>query len=196
MAHSDVEVCNAGLIAIGAKPIMSLSDNVKTARLCKNRFEHCRDAVLRMHPWNCAIKRVVLSPLVGAPAFGFDARFQIPSDCLRVLTVSPEDDVEYRIESNEILADESSLDLKYIRQVVNSAELDEGAAESIGAYLAWKIAFSLTESATVEQIAEKNFEKTFKRAKTHDAQEDDVVVIETDTWIGARQSEPIGRSNR
>ncbi len=150
MAHSDVEICNAGLIAIGSRPIMSLDDDVKSARLCKNRFEHCRNAVLRMHPWKCATTRVVLSPLTGAPVFGFDARFQVPSDCLKVQAVSPEDAVEYRLESNEILCDESGIDLIYTKEITDSAALDTGSAESIGAYIAWKIAFSLTESANIE----------------------------------------------
>ncbi|MDF3613690.1 hypothetical protein P3S34_26705, partial [Enterobacter hormaechei] len=71
--------------------------------------------LLRAHPWNCAIKRVVLSPVSGAPVFGYGYQFSLPGDLVRVLSVGePRDDIDYRIEGSRLLANIDVIRLRYI----------------------------------------------------------------------------------
>ena len=71
---SVVDICNEAMDLLGTATIISLTQNSKEARLCNRRFDTVRDAVLRAHPWNCAIVRQQLAKNTTAPAFGFYKR--------------------------------------------------------------------------------------------------------------------------
>ncbi|MCP6417776.1 hypothetical protein NL482_26825, partial [Klebsiella pneumoniae] len=75
------------LLALGAHPINSFDENTDHARLCSNLYPTVRNKLLRAHPWNCVVKRVVLSPVSTAPVFGFRFQFALPGDLLRVLSI-------------------------------------------------------------------------------------------------------------
>jgi len=114
MALTQVDVANGALIRLGvADPIVSLDDDTKPARLCKNRIEPAKKALLRYHPWNFAVKRVVLANLSTEPAFGYTYQAQLPSDFLRVVQVDDRR-TSYRIEGPTLLSHEPSLELRYI----------------------------------------------------------------------------------
>ncbi len=80
MPSSFVEIANSAIVKVGGRSIQSLDDDTVEAKTCKLRMEPCKRIVLRMHPWNFAIERVSLAPLVSTPAFEFSAEFQLPSD--------------------------------------------------------------------------------------------------------------------
>ena len=65
MATSVIEICNNALVDLGEEPITSLADNTKAARLCNQRWPAVRDAVLRAHPWNCAVTLARLAASAG-----------------------------------------------------------------------------------------------------------------------------------
>lgn len=63
MAQSDLAVSNLALALIGAKKITALNDTTtKEAIACNDYVDQCKKAVLRMHPWNFAIKRKKIAP--------------------------------------------------------------------------------------------------------------------------------------
>lgn len=72
MAASNIVICNSALTAIGTRRITSLSDPSREARVCNDNYDLCRLAVLRMHPWNFAATKVILSstPITGAVTSG------------------------------------------------------------------------------------------------------------------------------
>jgi len=55
---------------------------------CNRYYEQARDEVLVSHPWNEAKRRVIIAQEADDPIFGYDERYAIPSDCLRVLSVN------------------------------------------------------------------------------------------------------------
>ena len=67
MATSVIEICNNALLDLGEDAIMSLQDDSKAARLCNHRWPGVRDAVLRAHPWNCAMAQWELAAGTAAP---------------------------------------------------------------------------------------------------------------------------------
>ena len=67
---SIVEIGNIALVNLGEDTITSLSDDVKAARLINRRYAPIRDAVLRAHPWNCAMARAQLASVDPAPVWG------------------------------------------------------------------------------------------------------------------------------
>src|SRR3546814_8035552 len=84
------------------------------------------DLVIRSHPWNCATKRVVLSPDAAAPAFGYANRFQMPGDWLRTLAVTLDRYArpDYKREGNFYLCDADALQLRYIWNNENPGTYD------------------------------------------------------------------------
>src|SRR3989337_923448 len=91
---SNVERVNQALMYLGDKLINSLTESSTPARAANTLFGPTRNAVLRSHPWNCAIARQTLPVLAAAPDFGWDYQFTLPTDpyCLRVLAINDDED--------------------------------------------------------------------------------------------------------
>lgn len=186
MASSFVQIANSALIKVGADTITSFADGTTESNVVNARYEECRDIVLRMHPWNCAVTRVVLAALVTVPAYDFSTEYQLPADCLRVLDV--EGDVEYRIEGRKLLADSTPINLKYIRRITDPNELDVLCAEAIAFYLAYDISYKLMQSGDHRNAIYEGFLKVLRQAKTSDAQEDGLSTLEASYFLRSRLS--------
>lgn len=166
---STVEICNAALIKVGASTVISLEDGAKAAQLCAARWPAVRDATLRAHPWNCAIRRVRLAPLLEPPAFGFARQFQLPADCLRVLDVG-EAAEGHRCEGGRLLTDAEAVQLTYVRRVEDSEAFDPLLAETIAARLAAELAYPLANSTTLAEALWRAYDSRLREARSADAQ--------------------------
>lgn len=188
MAISIVEIANSALVKIGAANILSLDDDSREARLCKLRYNPVRKIVLRMHPWGCAIDRASLAPLAETPVSDFTHAFQLPSSCLRVLDVGS--DVFYRIEGRRILANATELQLQFIRDEEDVMKLDELLAEAIACYLAWDVAYALTQSNKARETAWSQFETIRRQAMSVNAQEERDHTLTAELFVEARTQGP------
>lgn len=65
MAQSELECANGALSKIGASRITALAGTDHVSVTMNERLPICKKAVLRMHPWNFAIKRKLLRPFQG-----------------------------------------------------------------------------------------------------------------------------------
>lgn len=188
MATSFVELANSALTKIGEQAILSFDDDSNAARVMKLRFEPVKKIVLRMHPWNCAIKRANLAPVVGAPVFEYSYAFNIPSDCLRILHVHL--DELYRIEQRQILANTNVLYIKYIMNVTEATQIDELLGEAIAAYLAWDTAFKITNKDDYRDRLWRDYELLLRKAKSVDAQEERDYEVQADEFLNSRYAPP------
>ena len=145
-----VTICNIALGRIGQNRIMSLDDASPAARYCRLFYEPTRDEVLRSHPWNFAKKRVKLSKLADAPAFGWANAFQLPADCLRPIRVNQwepyEADDNYVIEGDQILTDQDEVELLYIAQIEDTSLFDSLFVKALSVQLAAVLVTTLTGS--------------------------------------------------
>ena len=62
-----VSICSNALLLLGDKTINSLDEGTDRASLASNLYDSVRDSLLRSHPWNCAVKRVILAPDTETP---------------------------------------------------------------------------------------------------------------------------------
>ncbi|MCG8548238.1 MAG: hypothetical protein MJE12_28905 [Alphaproteobacteria bacterium] len=182
---STVDICNRGLQKLGERKITSLDDDVKAARECKRAFELVRDAVFRDHPWNSLLARASLAALSEAPAWGFGHQYQLPADCLRVLSVDGRS--EWRVEGRRILTDAGApLNILYVRQETDPMLYDLLLVEALASRLAAELAEPLTQSNTKKEFAERQYLDVLSRARRADAQESSARTLTRSSWLEAR----------
>lgn len=179
---SDVEIANRALQKLGEARISSLEDNIKAAREMKAAYSIVRNAELRAHRWNFAIKRVSLPALSSVPAHTFNQEFQLPSDCLRVLEVGNVrldlGGIDYRtgmeslfqIEGRKILSDLSApLPIRYVYEVTDSGQFDACFVDSFACRLAIETCEALTQSTSKKQEIKRDYMRSIRAAKLTDA---------------------------
>lgn len=166
---SEVSICSNALLLLGDKPISSLTENTDRARIASNLYPAVRDAMLRRHPWNCAVKRVTLSPEVATPDFDYAYQFAMPGDLMRILQVGEygcEDD--YQIEGLRILADTSVLRLRYVWKNTDVPSWDALLVDAITGEMAARMAYPITKSASLQQVMEAKVRDTLRQARAVD----------------------------
>ena len=172
MATSAVDICNSALNIIGASNIISLDEDSKAGRICKQRYPNVRDSVFRSHPWNCLINRVQLTANTSAPTFEFQYQYDLPADpfCLRVIKLEFLETV-YRIEGRKLLTNESQLKLIYVDRNENVSDYDMLLSESIAAAMASDLAYPLVGSNTLAQQMYDMYQRKLSEARFVDSTE-------------------------
>lgn len=192
MSISEVDICNMGLLEVGAKPkIASLTEDSDNARLCNQFYAPVRDAVLRGHLWNCAIHRATVTALADAPDSDYDHQYQLPTNpyCLRLLQVGDSDHQPtiWRVEGRKFLTDEDSPPIVYIKRITDTNEFDALLVDAISIRLAIKFATSVTNSRKMTTDLIEQYERiTLPLARTIDAQETSGDAFITEDWQTAR----------
>jgi len=195
---SVVDICNEAMDLLGAATITALTENSKEARLCNRRFETVRDAVLRSHPWNTAIRRASLAQDSDAPAFGFTYQYTLPTDpyCLRVLSfwnsnvdseiAAYDSQVMFKIEGRKVLSNESTCKITYLARVTDTEEYDSLLSSTIAHKLAAETAYAITGSTTVSQAMQQLYEVRLREARSIDAMEGVPDKLIADDFVNIR----------
>lgn len=190
---SPEEICNLALIAVGSgNTITDLNQATKEARICKARYAHTRDAILRAHPWNFAIKRATLASDATAPDWEYTARYALPSDCLRLIRTY--DDTQgaapdYRVEGKYIVNDDGtsdSLQIEYVAQITDTAQFTPEFVDVLAARLAAEICINLTENKGATESLWNIYQEKLREARNTDAQEGVPRGFDAVEWITAR----------
>ena len=192
-----VSICSNALLMLGDNPINSFDESatpggLDRARIAENLWPSTRDAVLRSHPWNCAVKRVTLSPEATAPAFthDFDKRFILPSDWLRNVEINGQraDHVDYRIEGKRLLMNGSTCYLRYIYKNTDIGSWDPMLVECAEFAMAAKMAYPITKSTAVRKEMQDTLLFYLKRARAVDGQDESPTQLGSFEILGARRS--------
>ena len=184
---SNVDICNQALTFLGAERITSLTQNSENARRCNAIFEQTRNEVIRSHPWNFAVARVSLALLSTTPVdSSFSAEFQLPADCLKVLTITDQADPEFKIEGRKLLCDYSEVYIRYIKKVTDPVQFDDNFIEALAAKLAMKLAYPITESKTLAELSKELYDDILADARSIDAQEGTPEETIEGDWLDAR----------
>ena len=176
---SIVGICRLSLDLLGDYAIADLSDNTKQARLCDRNYPAMRDAVLRSHPWNCALARARLPVMAEAPAFGFSRQYQLPADCLRLLplTVGGYYDtgtIAHRVEGRRVLTDaEAPLDIIYVRRLTDPTDFDPLLVDAVAA-------------RPLAADARQTYFDKLGEARAIDGVEGTISPVENSSWLEAR----------
>lgn len=172
---TDVSICNAALLMIGADDINSLSDNTVNAKVCNALYADTRSLVLQYHPWRFSLKQTDLGGAVTAsPLFDWTYSFQIPVDALRIITM--EKSADYEIYGDKIYSN------KQITRIIYQALIDENKMPSyfvrvLQFQMAKLLSMSLQEDAAKMKMFSDAADKELVRARNIDSQQQVAVAI-------------------
>ena len=184
---SKVDIANRALKKLGQPLITALppSENNKAAVAINNMFEPIRNNLLRMHPWNFAIKRATLAKLSSTPAWGWSYEYGLPGDFLCLIDVK--DNIKHAIESNKILTDEDgTIGIRYVYKVEDTSQFDPTFSEAFATKLALELVEDITNSNTKKQILMQQFEMHMADARSRDGRERGKQEYPQDDWVTVR----------
>ena len=126
---SETSICNQALGRIGAKQISNVeTDTSVPAIQCRLHYEQTRDSLLRSYTWRFASERATLSAGT-TPDFEWSDAFTLPTDFMFLKSIyegrfSGTNFRNYAIEGNEILTNESEMEIRYVKKVTDVSEFD------------------------------------------------------------------------
>lgn len=170
---SAVGICSNALLQLGDQPIAALTENTDRARLCNNLWPMVRDYILRKGVWACTRAAVVLPPEAAAPAFDWSHSFVLPGDCMRVLQVGQRGQrLDYEARGRRILANVASLPIVYQQSVTDPVQWDAAMVDAACAELAARLAYPITQSASMAQQMEAKARQLLREAQAISGQDD------------------------
>lgn len=118
---SRTHICNLALLEIGQSPITDIADVTINAQRCNLIFDDIADEVASSKYWSKLKTRVELALLPDPPVYEFNFQFQLPSDHLEIISINdnPQYSVQFQIEDNKLLINNSSVFIKYIQKQSN-----------------------------------------------------------------------------
>ena len=177
-------IANLALGNLGEASIQSLSDNNARARACSSRIDDVITTILRMHVWNCALERKLLTN-IGEPIFGWNYIYQLPADYIRVVEVEPVS--KYMVEKRNILSNEKTLQLLYVAIPTDINNLDPLLAEAVAMKLAWEIAETLTSKAGLKQEMMQKYIIALQEARSANSKDKTPERRERTTYYHAKK---------
>lgn len=186
MAITEVSICNTALTKIGASRILSLTEESERAKTMLEVYDIIRDSLLSSHPWKFAVQRAELAALVAAPSYEWSYQFQLPSDCLRVIGTDLPNGEPWQVEGDKLLCNYDTLKIKYIRQLTDTSMYSAYFVELLACALAATVAYRLTQSTSIKESMQLEYDKQLKVARSFNAQEGAGDRVYADTWLNSR----------
>lgn len=201
---SKTDIANLALVKLGEQRIISIDDDNKKAATLKAVFDLQRDNEMRKKRWSFTIKRVKLAADVAVPTFGYTVQFQLPTDCLRILSLGDFDlsaDLSdytgsnvapYSIEGRKLMTDvpardaSGALPLRYIARIEDPQQWDACFVEAFACRLAMEVCETLTQSTDRFRKAQGQYQMALAEATRANAIELPSQRIADDTWILSR----------
>ena len=188
-----VSICSAAIGELGRSPIASFDESSDVARLCANLYDTNRDALLRSHLWNCAVRSETLSPIAMPTGFSnvaFSNAFLLPGDWLRTIRLGSTRDSSntcFRQEGRYLLTDSDSIVLRYVWRNEDPGTYDALLIQVLTALMKWRMTYALTKSTSLRDSNMQEYRLLLQQAKSIDSMEEPGDMVAEDTpLISAR----------
>lgn len=179
---TDTQIAQMACVLLGTRQVTSLDDTAnKAARELAAVWDVRRDACLRARMWRFALARRAVAKDPDAPAFGFNYRYPVPANFLRLVQVndawSP-DMVDYRtgetapwqLEAGFILTDLGSpLKMRFIQKMNEAADWDPCFASYFAGDIAWHACEAITASSAKKADCERHMMMSLEEANRANA---------------------------
>ena len=186
MYTSEADICNAALYKVGGARIISLSDNTREGKLCKDLYAKTRRRLLRSHPWGFATKRVSIPALITTPKFEFSKEYQLPADCLRVFKVEDDEIYPWRIEGKKLVTDNGAALIRYVYDNTDVSSYTDDFSDALAGALAVELSYPLSSSDTLRKEVFAYAQDSLRKARNANAQEGAGDRFYADEWLNSR----------
>ena len=186
-----VAIMNMALDMLQEEPILTAEDDRAAVRWMNRNFQPVCDSMLRVHPWNFAVRRASLAALSDAPSSGWTRQFQLPADCIRILPATSGylngASVPHAIEGRKLLTDSGSpFTLSYIGRVSSESSMDPMFVQALAATLAARAAPFITGKNSLAQTLAQQAQQLTMQAQMVDSLEGTPYEAESDDWVNGR----------
>lgn len=171
---SALDLCSQALLKIGASPIHAFDAKTAESKIATALYESVKQNILSSFPWTFAIKTERLAKLSIDPEADFSHAFQIPNECLCVLSVGMNEKstgLSYQIKGTQLLTTANDVYATYLRDVSES-ELPPFFRQALVSRLASEFCLPLTENTTLANFLLKQAEMDEKKARVIDSQQE------------------------
>lgn len=187
MPVTDVDICNLGLGIIGASGIVSLAQPKSANEIrCARFYPQCRDAELRKHRWNFALrwqKMTAPDPAKVHPRFKF--AYLLPTDpwCLRIVRRAHDGGpIDWKVEGRHVFTDMiAGWWLPFIARVPEG-DFDALFVDVLAARIAFVMAEPTTQSNTKKADARVAYRDAVVAASAADSFEKEPEDDNPDSW--------------
>lgn len=197
---------NWALVKLGLPTVTSEDDQSENARKARLIFDVVAKAEFRKNAWSFAITRVALAANTASPVFGYQYAYDLPTDCLRTVTIGEvysfnlgmgysTDDAPYFIESKQVLTDDAGpLYIRYIKSyVATPGQWDDTFGEAFACALARELCNTLSKVANRKTDMNNDYLRAIREAKRCNAIEQAPQNRSEETWTISRRADgPLG----
>lgn len=157
---SEISICNQALALLAIPPIISFEDGTTASGLCSRLYAPMRNHVLEERAWTFATDRDTLLPDTTAPDWGYEKRFLIPTEWLRILSVTDIVPInagqsnsirpfEWNREGRYILGNADKVYVQYVKVVSDTSQFSSNFNDCLAYRMAAEMAIALTENRTI-----------------------------------------------
>lgn len=190
MPISDVDLCSAALVKLGAQPITSFTEPRMEAEVASHLFPIVRDALMSSHPWHFTLAETDLIADIAPPLSEFSRSFLLPSDLLRTISAGAggrSRGLVYRIQGRRLHTNAGEVILSYQRRVPES-EFPAHFVAALTSRLAAEFCIPVTENSSRSELLFRLASAEAQLARLLDSQQGPPKVMDDYTLISARWS--------
>lgn len=196
---SKIEIVNRALVKIGQNRISSLDENSKGATTVRTVYDQVRDTLMQSYVWNFSKLRIQLAADTAAPLFGFQYRYRLPANTLRVLGLG--DDTEpqrnytsslhaFKHEDEFIYTDVAApLDLVITQKVEDTGKYPPDFCNLLALDIALDIFYDVTKGTERYNTIRQDRAMALRNAKMNHAIENSPEVMIASEWIDSRYAD-------
>lgn len=183
-----VTIVNLALMKLGKSTIVSLSDPTDEAEKANMAYTETRQRLLTEAEWPFAVKRQELGQLSIDPVSDFSYAYQLPTDCLKVLTINEfhPGTYPYRIEGRTLWTSAESIELRYIADITNTAFFSPPFRRAFIDQLAYDLSFYFRADKGLTQFLAEQAMRSKQDAIGIDTQQGSARAIYDRTLIDVR----------
>jgi hypothetical protein len=187
--YSEVSICKEALALLGQTNIISLDDDSKAARLCKQFYSAERNKLLRRHPWSFALKQAEFAETTDVPVYAYSHVYRLPGDCLKFVRPAVLQ-TKYAKIGPKIYTNEVDFQGLYVYEITNPVEFDVLFVDALAIAIAKKMCVPLISNRNRALELHEEYKEAIAQAKSNNAFETYAGATETtafaDGFIRAR----------
>jgi len=176
VAQTLLSVINHAFSELGSPPSQSLNDNTPQMNKTNLVVDTFVRKFLAEYSWNGATDYATLAKLdLSKVPGGWDSAFQIPDDCLRVLSVNGDEHDQgsdsWRIVAGRLYTNSDSAEIFYVKHVTNYEHMSAQTVYAMGLDLAAHLASQFGKGANEVAALQARANDAKDEAKAVDGQE-------------------------